>query len=134
MMHLIGTGSWAIEGDLDYLQYAVATHYPSSSESSLKFLVMKERLLPTRSCMILQQDSAIKVYVDRALQRMREAGFVEYYQSKFIKKLNKLKPQVRLSPFSLNHLQGAFYLLVFGVALSFLVFVLEHLYFFLKKN
>ena len=135
MMHLIGTGNWAIEGDLDYLQYAIATHYPSSIDSSsLKFHVMKERFIPTRSCMILQKDSAIKVYIDRALQRLREAGLVEYYQSKFVKKLNKVKPPVQLVPFSLDHLQGAFYLLAFGAALSFLVFILEQFAFFLKTR
>ena len=130
MMHLIGTGSWAIEGGLDFLQYAIASHYSLSSRSNSKFHVMKEFLIPTRSCMVLQKDSPLKVYIDQALQRLREYGFVKYHQSKFVKKLQEFRIPVQPSAFSLDHLQGAFYLLLFGVLLSFFVFILEHFVFY----
>jgi hypothetical protein len=130
VMYLLGTGLWAAESDLDHLQYSLLTHYPSSWSSS-RFHIMKERLYPTRSCMLLQKDSALKVHLDRAIQRLRESGFVNYHRSKLVKKLNQ--PQIRYEhqqiPFSLDHLQGAFYILLFGLLLCLVIFLLEHLMF-----
>ena len=137
IMHLLGSGSWAIESDLDHLQYALLTQY-SATWSSSRFHVMKERFYPTRSCMLLQNDSPLKVHIDRAIQQLRESGFVNYYRSKFVKKLNELKPhqvmQSTVIPFSLDHLQGAFYILIFGVLLSLVAFVLEYLVFHLTQQ
>jgi len=75
--------------------------------------------------MLLQKDSPLKSHIDRALQRLIETGFVDYHRSKFVKKLKQLKTEIVLEPFSLDHLQGAFYVLAIGLFISFFVFVIE---------
>ena len=126
MMQLLGTGSWAIESSLDHLQYFVAERYPSSSKkNSFRFYILKEFFYPTRSCMLLEKDSPLKSHIDRALQRLIETGFVDYHRSKFVKKLKQFKTEIVLEPFSLDHLQGAFYVLAIGLFISFFVFVIE---------
>jgi len=131
-VQLLVTGSWAVQADLDHLQYSLLTQYPSTWSSS-RFHVMKERFYPTRSCMLLQNDSSLKFHIDRVIQHLRESGFINYHRSKFVKKLNELKPhqvmQSAVIPFSLDHLQGAFYILLFGILLSLVAFVLEYLVF-----
>ena len=81
--------------------------------------------------MYLQKNSALKPYFDKSIQTLIETGFYNHLRMKFCKTLNNYNPSdqqknnKRIEPFSIDHLQGAFYLLAVGIFLSFFVFVLE---------
>ena len=101
MMYLNRTGSWADESSLDHLQYFTA-NASSARNKKLRFYILKEFFYPTRSYIILQQDSPLTGRIDRALQLLMETGFIDYHRSKFVKKLNDFMPEVNIEPFSLN--------------------------------
>ena len=93
---------------------------------------MKERLFSTRSSFGLQKDSPLKPAMDRVIQRLIEAGLVEYHRSANYgnnKKDDEIPESAsnedRLVRFSLDNLQGAFYLLSIGVVIATLAFVTE---------
>ena len=75
--------------------------------------------------MMFQKDSPLKGHIDWALQFFMESGLVDYHRSKFVKKLKEFSPEGEPKPFSLDDLQGAFYILILGLTISSLVFVIE---------
>ncbi|KAI9559848.1 hypothetical protein GHT06_013855 [Daphnia sinensis] len=124
MMSLLETGQWAVDSSLDSLNYLMMTQSTSPHYQYLH--VMKERLFPTRSSFGLQKDSPLKDRIDLVLQRLTEAGLVDYHRS--------MKPSGRRPPsaakptlvrFSLVNLEGAFYLLGIGILISTVAFVIE---------
>lgn len=122
MMALLETGQWAVDSSLDSLNYLMMT--PSGSAHYLH--VMKERLFPTRSSFGLQKDSPLKARIDLVLQRLTEAGLIDYHRSM---KPSGRHPQSASKPtlvrFSLINLEGAFYLLGIGILVSTMAFLIE---------
>ncbi|XP_059350103.1 uncharacterized protein LOC132087760 [Daphnia carinata] len=120
------SGEWAVESNLDNLLYTAATMYPTTTTGP-KVHLIKDKILPSRVAFGLQKDSQLKVYFDKKIQHLIEAGIVDHLKSVFAKKMDKWNPKKAnsLISFSLDSLQGAFYLLVFGFALSTFIFVAE---------
>lgn len=120
------TGAWAVESNLDNLLYMAATMYPTTTAGP-KVHLIKDAILPSRVAFGLQKDSQLKLYFDKDMQRLIEAGIVDHQKSVFAKKMQKWNPKKANSriSFSLDSLQGAFYLLVFGFTLSILTFIAE---------
>lgn len=127
MFSTLETESWAIMSNQGNLRYEAAARFPTSSEGPRVHL-MKECVFPTRSAMGLQKQSSLKPYLDNEINRLVEAGIVDHITSTFAKKLDDWDPQAHAGKqvsYSLDSLQGAFYVWAFGIALSFLVFVSE---------
>lgn len=133
MMSLLDTDQWAIDSTFDHLLYLISTNYPSTSAAAKgqRFRLMKQTFSEERSCMYLQKNSALKPYFDKSIQLLIETGFYNHLRSKFCKTLNNYNPSdqqnnnQRIEPFSLDHMQGAFYLLAIGITVSFNVFICE---------
>ncbi|KAI9559846.1 hypothetical protein GHT06_013853 [Daphnia sinensis] len=120
------TGSSAIESSLNNLLYMAATMYPTTSAGPRVHLI-KENLVPAWVAFGLQKNSQLKPYFDKEIQRLIESGLVEHHRTTFAKKLDKWNPKKandRIS-FSLDSLQGAFYLLGVGIVASIVVFIVE---------
>ena len=88
-------------------------------------------VLPASNAFGLQKNSPLQTYFDREIQELLEYGFIEFHRSEFGKRPNdngvrttENKDAV-VEPLSLNDLQGAFYLLLFGYFLSLTCYVLE---------
>lgn len=120
MMALLETGQWAVDSSLDSLHYLMM----SQSTSYTYLHVMRERLFPTRSSFGLQKDSPLKPRIDLVLQRLIEAGLVDYHRSR--KPSERHEPESTLVRFSLVNLEGAFYLLGIGIFFSAMAFVSEY--------
>lgn len=129
------SGAWAVESNVDNLLYMAATMYPTTTAGP-KVHLIKDAILPSRVAFGLQKDSQLQVYFDRDIQYLIEAGIVDHLKSVFAKKMDKWNPKKTNSriSFSLDSLQGAFYLIVFGFALSTLIFVAEVVVKMLKRR
>ena len=132
MMSLLDTNQWAVESSFDHLLYLVSS-IPSGHQ---RFRLMKETLKEERSCMYLQKESALKPYFDRSIQFLIETGFYDHLRSKFCKKIGHIntKEQQQVAPFSLDHLQGAFYVFAIGMSVSLIAFLLELLVSLIDRN
>ncbi|XP_059350104.1 uncharacterized protein LOC132087761 [Daphnia carinata] len=119
-------GSFAIESSLNNILYMTALMYPTTSAGPRVHLI-KENLLPAWVAFGLQKNSQLKPYFDKEIRRLTESGLVEHHITTFAKKLVKWNPKKandRIS-FSLDSLQGAFYLLGVGIVASIVVFIVE---------
>jgi len=128
MFSLLDSGEWAVPSSIDRLLYEAVLRYPDNKHEDPPYYLMKECILPTRSSFGLQKISPLKPYFDTKILRFVETGLVKYHRSQFVKELRHLQRQnnsKEMTPFSLNNLQGAFYLFIFGVILSIVVFILE---------
>lgn len=126
MYLLLGSGPWAVQSNVDNLLYMAASLYPSTTAGPQVHLI-KDAILPVRAAFGLQKYSQLKPYFDREINRIVEFGLVDYHTMTFAKKLdvwNPKKSNSRIS-FSLDSLQGAFYLLLIGSTISVLVFLGE---------
>ncbi len=127
MFSLLETDSWAVMSNQGNLRYEVSTRFPPTSNGPRVHLV-NECVFPTRSAIGLQKHSSLKSYFDKEIYRIVETGIVEHITSLFAKKQDKWDPQTnadKLVSYSLDNLQGAFYLLGFGLGLSTLTFLVE---------
>ena len=118
-----------MDSTIDRLLYEADIRYPMNKKENPPFHLMRECMLPTRSSFGLQKNSPLKPYLDKMIVRFIETGLVKYHRSQFVKKMRgfqgTLSTSKELVPFTLNNLQGAFYLFTCGVALSSLIFLLE---------
>jgi hypothetical protein len=120
------SGSSAVQSNLNNLLYMAATMYPTTTAGP-KVHLIKENIMPAWVAFGLQKNSELKPYFDKGIQRLVESGLIDYHKTKFAKKIanwNPKKANDRIS-FSLDSLQGAFYLLGIGVVASIFVFVIE---------
>jgi hypothetical protein len=127
MFSLMDSGDWAVDANLDNLRYVVATQYPMTPDGPRVHL-MRECVFAMRAALGLQKESPLKPYFDREIQRLIEAGLVEYHRSRFAKKADTWNPKAskqKIVAFSLDSLQGAFYSFAIFVLASSLVFVGE---------
>ena len=133
MFVLLDSGLWAVESDLENLLYMAATMYPTTAAGP-KVHLMRETILPSGDAFGLQKDSQLKPYFDKEIQRLIEAGLVDYHRLQFAKKLDKWNPKKTnsLISFSLNSLQGCFLLLIIGVVISTIIFTGEVVFNLLK--
>ncbi|XP_046657847.1 uncharacterized protein LOC124351132 [Daphnia pulicaria] len=128
MLDLLQTGHWAVDSSLDSLNYLM-----NNQQTTLGLHVMQERLFPTRSSFGLQRDSPLKPRVDSVLQRLIEAGLVDYHRSYSNQPsagrrsvlMDGKNNKTALASFSLTNLQGPFYLLGIGIFVSTLAFASE---------
>ena len=124
------SGSTAVASNVDNLLYTAATLYPPTANGPRVHLI-KDSILPVQAAFGLQKGSQLKPYFDREIIRLIEAGIVDYHSNSFAKKIDKWNPKkekCRIT-FSLNSLQGAFYLLGIGLLGSLLSFFAEVIYF-----
>lgn len=135
MYSLLSTNLWAVDSSQDNLRYIAATQFPTTS-SGPQVHLMDECLVPMLAAFGLQIISPIKPYLDRKIQHLVEAGLVDYHRSQFAKKSDNWNPKASdgLAPFSLNNLQGAFYLFCLGVAISTFTFVTEFMNSYCKRK
>ena len=129
MFSTLESESWAIMSNQGNLRYEAAARFPTSSDGPRVHL-MKECVFPTRSGLGLQKQSSLKRYFDGGIIRLTEAGIVDHITSVFAKKLDEWDPHQahtgkQLAPYSLDSLQGAFYLWAMGIGLSMLAFIVE---------
>ena len=126
MYMLLGTNKWSVQSNLDNLRYMAATWYPSTAAGPRVHLI-REGILPVWAAFGLQKKSQLKAYLDKHIQLLIESGLVDFHSAEFAKKLDKWNPKRgndRVS-FSMNSLQGAFYLLGLGNLISIVIFVGE---------
>ena len=135
MFSLLETDSWAVMSNQGNLLYEVVARFPPTSNGP-RFHLVNECVFPTRSAIGLQKYSSLKAYFDFQISRIVETGIVEHITSLFAKKQDKWDPRVngKLAAYSLNSLQGAFYLLGIGIGLSILAFLVELIVGYHKKN
>ena len=122
----LDSGTSAVQSNLNNLLYMAATMYPTTTTGP-KVHLIKDTIMPARVAFGLQKNSQLKPYFDKGIQRLIESGLIDHHKTTFAKKLDKWNPKKaddRIS-FSLDSLQGAFYLLGIGVVASILVFVIE---------
>uniref|UniRef100_A0A0P4ZJ32 Uncharacterized protein n=1 Tax=Daphnia magna TaxID=35525 RepID=A0A0P4ZJ32_9CRUS len=135
MFSLLETDSWAVMSNQGNLRYQAAALFPPSSDGPRVHLV-KECVFPTRSALGLQKGSSLKPYFDKKIYRLAEAGIVEHISSQFAKKQKPWDPTKsrKLAAYSLDDLQGAFYLLALSIAFSFLIFLSEVIFGYRKRK
>jgi hypothetical protein len=126
MLALLNTNSWAVMSNQGNLRYKAFTLFPPTSDGPRVHL-MRECVFPTRSALGLQKHSSLKPYFDKEIYSLVESGIVEHITSQWAKKQEKWDPtnHTKLAAYSLDSLQGAFYLLGIGIALSILAFLVE---------
>lgn len=128
MFSLLNTDDWAVMSNQDNLRYEVSAQFSPTSNGPRVHMI-SECVFPTRSALGLQKGSSLKPYFDREIFRIREAGFVEHITSLFAKKQDSWNPTRanagKLVSYSLNSLQGAFYILGIGIGISTLSFLVE---------
>ena len=98
---------------------------------------MRECLLPMLAGFSLQKNSQIKTYLDRKIQILVQAGLVDFHRTQYAKKLADWNPKAssrQLRSFSLDNLQGAFYLFAVGITISIISFFFDLLYFSLSAK
>jgi hypothetical protein len=129
MFALLETNSWAVMSNQGNLRYQAFTLFPPTSDGPRVHL-MRECVFPTRSALGLQKHSSLKPYFDKEIYHLFESGIVEHITSQWAKKQKKWDPtkSTKLAAYSLDSLQGAFYLLGLGIALSFLAFLSEFMF------
>ncbi len=136
MFSLMDSDGWAVDANLDNLRYVVATQYPMT-QAGPRVHLMSECVFSMRAALGLQKESPLKPYFDREIQRVIEAGLVEYHRSRFAKKAATWNPTAskkKIVAFSLDSLQGAFYsFAIFGL-LSTLAFVGEVIHALIKTR
>jgi hypothetical protein len=123
----LGSGSSAVQSNLNNLLYMAATMYPTTAAGPRVNLI-KENIMPAWVAFGLQKNSQLKPYFDKGIQRLIESGLIDHHTTMFAKKLGKWNPKKAsndLISFSLDSLQGAFYLLGIGVVGSILIFAIE---------
>ncbi|EFX71092.1 hypothetical protein DAPPUDRAFT_256141 [Daphnia pulex] len=123
----LGSGSSAVQSNLNNLLYMAATMYPTTAAGPRVHLI-KENIVPAWVAFGLQKNSQLKPYFDKGIQRLIESGLIDHHTTMFAKKLGKWNPKKAsndLISFSLDSLQGAFYLLGIGVVGSILIFAIE---------
>lgn len=134
MFSLLDSGSCAVESTKDRLLYEADIHYSKKDQQEdPPFYLMNECIFPTRSSFGLQKNSPLKPYVDRKILRFIETGLVKYHRSKFVKELRDFQQHTsstttsnkEIVSFTLNNLQGAFYVFTFGVGLSTMILIFE---------
>ncbi|EFX70686.1 hypothetical protein DAPPUDRAFT_256761 [Daphnia pulex] len=136
MFSLMDSGDWAVDANLDNLRYVVATQYPMT-QAGPRVHLMSECVFSMRAALGLQKESPLKLYFDREIQRVIEAGLVEYHRSRFAKKAvtwNPTASKKKIVAFSLDSLQGAFYSFAIFVLLSTLAFVGEVIHALIKTR
>lgn len=127
MFSLLETDSWAIMSNQGNLRYEIAAHYPPTTDGP-RVHIMRECVFPTRSALGLQKHSSLKPYFDREIYRIVEVGLVEHITSLFAKKEDQWDPRAnsgKLVSYSLDSLQGAFYLWALGIGISTFAFLAE---------
>jgi hypothetical protein len=136
MFSLMDSDDWAVDANLDNLRYVVATQYPMTPAGPRVHL-MKECVFAMRAALGLQKESPLKPYFDREIQRLIEAGIVEYHRSRFAKKAvtwNPTASKQKIVAFSLDSLQGAFYSFAICVLASAVAFAGEVMHAFIKTR
>lgn len=112
--------NWAMDSSMDSLRY-VAAGRPNLH-------MMKECLFPTLSSFGFRRNSALKIHFDRAIQRLIETGLIDYHRRRVLDGTGRKKQRINetsSSSFSLQDLQGAFYLLVIGWIVSVVILSTE---------
>lgn len=137
MYSLLETGSWAVQSNLYNLLYVAATLYPPSNTTHKypKVHLIKDAILPVQVAFGLQKDSQLKPYFDRVIYSLIESGLVSHHTMSFVSRMDNWNPSkkandVRVSfSFSLDSLQGAFFLFGAGLTISILAFIVEIAFF-----
>jgi hypothetical protein len=126
MFVLLDSGLWAVESDLENSLYMASTMYPTTAAGP-KVHLMRDSLLPSGVAFGLQKDSQLKPYFDKEIQRLIEAGLVDYHRLQFAKKMDKWNPKKTKSliSFSLHNLQGGFFLFIIGLVIAIVIFIGE---------
>jgi len=129
---LLDSGSWAMQSSKESLEYEVAHHFYKTNNTRNRMHIMMDCVLPAFVTFGLQKNSPLQSYMDYAIQKLLESGFIGFHRSEFAKKsTEKLNQSLNrndiIESLSLNDLQWAFYLLVVGFLLSFFCFVVEHI-------
>ncbi|KAI9559818.1 hypothetical protein GHT06_013825 [Daphnia sinensis] len=136
MFSLMNSNDWAVDANLDNLRYVVATQYPMTRAGPQVHL-MRECVFAMRAALGLQKESPLKPYFDREIQRLIEAGLIEYHRSRFAKKAVVWNPKAskqKIVAFSLDSLQGAFYSLALCVLASVLALIGEVIHALIKTR
>ena len=127
MFSLVETNFWAVMSNQGNLLYEVASRFPPTSNGP-RFHLVHECVFPTRSAIGLQKRSPLKPYFDREISKIAEAGIVEHITALYAKKQDNWNPRAnagKLFSYSLDSLQGAFYVWLLGLGLSTLTFIAE---------
>jgi len=135
MYSLMDSDSWAIQSSKENLNYVVAKYFKETGTENRMHL-MKECVWPFLRVFGLPNDSPLKRDFDYQIQRLFEAGLIQYHHSKFTKvptdpTVTKTKS---IKGLSLHDLEGAFYLLIVGFIASFVCFLMEQFIHCLKNN
>jgi len=131
MYSLMDSETWAVQSSKEGLEFEVSKRFLEANIATHQMHLMLECVLPALNAFGLQKNSPLQTYFDREIQELLEYGFIEFHRSEFGKRPNdngvrttENKDAV-VEPLSLNDLQGAFYLLLFGYFLSLTCYVLE---------
>jgi hypothetical protein len=123
----VDSGLWATESNVENILYIAATMYPTTAAGP-KVHLMRDSIMPSGVALGLQKNSQLKKYVDKEIQRLIETGLVDYHRLQFAKNMDKWNPRTNnnnLISFSLDNLQGGFFLLLVGVLISAMTFAGE---------
>jgi len=126
------SGSWAVQSSKENLEYMAVTKFQEAVDSNYHVHLMLECVLPALIAFGLQKNSPLKNDIDYVTQRLLESGLIQHHRLEFARRLPVNGNPVTnmknvIHPLSLDHLQGAFYLLLFGFFASFICFLIERL-------
>ncbi|CAL4066314.1 unnamed protein product, partial [Meganyctiphanes norvegica] len=126
-----------------FLEYIITTEFTNGGSTSMR--IMKECFAPYNIAMALQRNSPLKRKFDKVILWMIESGLVRRWFLESLRADKQVKQQEKkensdgksedaeddggLVSLGLDHMQGAFFLLVIMLVMSILVFFLELCFF-----
>ncbi|XP_037803920.1 ionotropic receptor 21a-like [Penaeus monodon] len=124
-----------------FLEFVITTQFTRKGVSSMR--IMKECFAPYNIAMALQRNSPLKRKFDKAIRWMLESGLIRRWFLESLRLSRKAKeqkdapedtsaggeaeqsPSSGVIPLSIDHMQGAFFVIVFGNVFALLVFLVE---------
>ncbi|XP_076314972.1 glutamate receptor ionotropic, delta-2-like [Tachypleus tridentatus] len=131
------TGRYAFIKEKSYLEVAINEDFYKTGQC--RFSLTKQEFFPIGYGLVLQEKSPVLHLFNSKIRQMMEAGLLTKWHKQYFNINNDCtslsRPRLGEYPLSLKDLQGSFALLGAGLILSFLVFVVEVIFYrFFKKR
>ncbi|KAA0186643.1 Ionotropic receptor 105 [Hyalella azteca] len=111
---------------VDIYSYLYLVRYESNMVESTYF--MREKVLPGYLTWILPKNTAYTIAISNALQRFVESGIVQKLYRKHMVEPHDQETASEWEILRIEHLQGPFIILAFGLLLSLIAFAAERIY------
>lgn len=109
------------QSEIDYMKYNVFL----SPDGTRCLHTVRESILSYSLAYIVPNESPFLYKINKVIGRLRESGFVLFWNKKELKQKTQVTAEISFKHFSLADLEIPFFVLFLGYKLSLLVFILE---------